>query len=461
MTKPPEFQPPPRPATSGLPDGLKKDVFSRRSFLAGSAATAAALALPANRLLQPLAAPKGTADDVLSIALYAPPSLITTLNPFLTAWEKSNGIKLNFIALPASGWVDFFEQVSTRLAGGQTIDSANVATEGMLLFAERGLLDPLDPYIAKDKALLEAFYDDMNPHILSQFRALDNWHGHSYFLPWGYNVMSMWINRPLFKEFNLPEPGPDWTWDDFERAAKAIAAAPNRYGYAIGTPPAPFNDVYPWVLTAGGEIMNAAQSKCVANNAAAIEAATFVRSLVTGNLANQPGGSYNAITEAAGLKLGMMGAGFWPLLELPLTPKQIKEQFSIVRWPQKEQPATPVGLGSFPIFSSSKAKPAMWEFIKWTLSEEFQAVVVPYGLDGTPMRRSVYTPEFLAKYPSGFENFTTELTNCTLIVGVPNAGAVESEISNVWGQILSGAITPAEGMKTMEDTCNHLMTQKV
>jgi hypothetical protein len=48
-----------------------------------------------------------------------------------------------------------------------------------------------------------------------------------------------------------------------------------------------------------------------------------------------------------------------------------------------------------------------------------------------------------------------------MIVGVPNAGAVENEISTAWSQILTGATTPAAGMKTMQDTCNQLMTQKV
>jgi hypothetical protein len=48
-----------------------------------------------------------------------------------------------------------------------------------------------------------------------------------------------------------------------------------------------------------------------------------------------------------------------------------------------------------------------------------------------------------------------------MIVGVPNAGAVENEISTTWAQILTGATTPAAGMKTMQDTCNQLMTQKV
>jgi hypothetical protein len=31
----------------------------------------------------------------------------------------------------------------------------------------------------------------------------------------------------------------------------------------------------------------------------------------------------------------------------------------------------------------------------------------------------------------------------------------------VWEEIMSGGTTPSAGMKTMEDTCNSLMAQKV
>ena len=114
------------------------------------------------------------------------------------------------------------------------------------------------------------------------------------------------------------------------------------------------------------------------------------------------------------------------------------------------------------MFKNSANKEALWEFIKWTTSEEFQSgPVVPFGGD-TPMRKSVATSaSFLKQYPPGTEYFTEELAYSTMIVGVPNAGAVENEISTAWSQILTGATTPAAGMKTMQDTCNQLMTQKV
>lgn len=441
---------------------------TRREFLTGAAATAAALSLPMNRLLRPLihlGPKKGAADDVLQIALYASVAATKNAQSAVTSFSKQHGIKVNLIAVPASSWVGMFEAVSTRLAGGQTLDSAYIATEGMLLFEEKGLLDPLAPYIAKDTTAVDSYYNDINPHMLANFRELDNIHGHTYFLPIGYNVMCMWINKPVFKEFNVPIPSPDWTWDDFEKAASKIASPPNRYGFAISAPtPGPFTDIYPWVLTAGGKMMNdVQQTKCVADNPAAIEAATFVRGLVEKKLVNEPGGSYNSWTEAAGLKLGMFGGGIWPNVDLPLTQRQRIEQFTIMPWPKLKVPGTPVGVGGFPIFTASKAKPALWEFIKWSISDEFQYGPVTSGLSGDmPIRHSVATSkEFLKNYPPGTEYMVSQLSYTQSTPGVPNADAVEDEMSTAWEQILTGAVSPAAGMKQMQDRCNALMAQAV
>ncbi len=119
-------------------------------------------------------------------------------------------------------------------------------------------------------------------------------------------------------------------------------------------------------------------------------------------------------------------------------------------------------MGGFPIFNHSNKKAAIWEFIKYTISEEFQRdLVVTFGGD-MPIRQSVArSRSFLKQFPPGTENFSTELSYSTMIVGVPNASAVESEMSTAWEQILSGGTSPSAGMAQMESRCNQLLAQKV
>ncbi|MBV9450389.1 MAG: extracellular solute-binding protein [Streptosporangiaceae bacterium] len=446
------------------------NALSRRRFLSASAKTAAAAAIAGPVIAGCSTSSSSGAssvtskgDDVLTLGFPGTPKTFTSTQKLLSKFTKQTGITVNFFTTNTSSntWVSVFQEISTRLAGGQPMDSANIATEGMLLFAKQGLLEPLDDYIAKDQAFMTSFYNDIDQQMLAAFRQLDNVDGKTYFVPYVYNVMSMWYNPSLFKAHNLPAPAPGWTWDDFERAATTIASAPNRYGYAISTPvPGPFIDVYPWVLTNGGQIMNTAQTQCVSDNAAAIEAAAFVRNLVVKQAANPPGGTYNQFTAMAAGNLGMFGGGVWPNNSIPLTQSQINSQVAIAPWPKHGADGTPVGLAAFPMFKSTANKKALWEFIKFSVSPDFQAADVGIFSGGMPIRKSSATT-YAATLPPGTDNFISELPNSTMIVGVPNGSAVENQMSTVWEQILTGAVSPAAGMKAMQDSCNQLMTQKV
>lgn len=454
-----------RLAVAPEPGRAASRLIGRRDFLSAGL-KGAAVAVAAGPLLAACGGSGGSSGgDELTIGLPITPKDFKQTTKYLAAFTKKTGIKVNpFTTNTATNtWVSVFQEISTRLAGGEAIDSAYIATEGMQLFEKRSVLEPLDSYIAKDKTAVNSFYQDVSPQMLANFRRLDDLHGQTYFIPIGYNVMSMWYNRKLFKDVGVPEPVPNWTWDDFEKAAAKIASGAGRLGFAIGTPtPGPFTDVYPWVLTAGGQVLNADQTQCVVDNPQAIEAATFVRSLVTRKLVNQPGGSYNAFGAAAAGKLGMFGGGIWPNTGIPMPQSEINKQFAIVPWPQRSTPGTPVGLGGFPMFKQTKNKDALWEFIKFSISQEFQAGPVVNFAGDMPIRQSVArSQEFLKGFPPGTENFSNELAYSTMIVGVPNGSAVESEMSTAWEQILTGASSPAAGLKTMQSNVTSLMAQTV
>ena len=88
----------------------------------------------------------------------------------LAGFTKNTGITITPVSYNNNGgWVETFQILSTRIAGGLPLDSAYIATEGMLLFEEQGLLDPLDSFIAADKTTMNAFYNDVPPHMLDGF----------------------------------------------------------------------------------------------------------------------------------------------------------------------------------------------------------------------------------------------------------------------------------------------------
>ena len=226
------------------------------------------------------------------------------------AFQNQTGITTTPLFINVPTWVDFFEQIETRLIAGVEIDTMNLATEGFRLFASKGVLAPLDSFIGQDKAVINSFYADMNQRTLTQFRQHAQIDGHTYYIPWGYNTMGIWYNRATFKAGKVSEPSPDWTWDDFFAAATALTKAPQNWGMNLTIDV--FQGIEPWVFTNGGQVLNNAWTSVVIDNPAAVEACAFARSLVAKNLAPSPGGTFNQFSALGQGHLAMMGAGIWP-----------------------------------------------------------------------------------------------------------------------------------------------------
>ena len=193
---------------------------SRRSVLGGSLKAAAALgaAPPFSPVLEQRATAQNkpwsfvsdtTSTGKLTVAILgnAASNTVQAVKAF-KAFQKQTGIITTPLFINVPTWVDFFEQIETRLIAGVEIDTMNLATEGFRLFASKGVLAPLDSYIAQDKATINSFYADMTS-TLSQFRQHAQIDGHTYYVPWGYNTMGIWYNRTTFKNGNVPEPSPD------------------------------------------------------------------------------------------------------------------------------------------------------------------------------------------------------------------------------------------------------------
>ncbi|HXW82274.1 MAG TPA: sugar ABC transporter substrate-binding protein [Acidimicrobiales bacterium] len=436
--------------------------LSRRSVLGGGLKAAVAL---------------GAAPGVVSLlegrswAQRAAPSLVRNLNSTgkltvailgnaasnavalkaFKAFQAQTGITTTPLFINVPTWVDFFEQIETRLIAGVEIDTMNLATEGFRLFASKGVLAPLDSYIAQDKATINGFYADMNQRTLSQFRQHAQIDGHTYYIPWGYNTMGIWYNRTAFKTGNVAEPSPTWTWDDFLSAATALTKAPQNWGMNLTIDV--FQGIEPWVFTNGGTVLNNDWTRCVINNPAAVEACTFARSLVANKLAPSPGGTFNQFSALGQGHLAMMGAGIWPWNYY--VENGGGSDLAIVPWPKKVQQGSPVGLAAFPILGASKSKDEAWEFVKYSISESFQANEAVPIEGGMPMRISIAnSPSFLKGLPPGAEYFTAALDYATPVVGVTNASAVEADIDSTWQQILSGAISPSAGLAQLEAKAN-------
>lgn len=348
-------------------------------------------------------------------------------------------ITLKAQGIAANSWADFANAVSTRLAGGQPLDVVQIATEGQRIFASKGLLEPLDEYIARDQAAVDAYYQDTPPQLkewLQQYASTD---GKTYYMPGGYNTMALYCSGKIFSEAGVDIPTDAWTWDDFRAAGQTIKSKTGAYLTAAGA--GYFTDVMPWLLTNGASTFNEDWSQPTLDNPAAVEALTFVRSLVVDGLAPKPGGTFDAPTAMSQGKLATFGGGRWPTTDL----RRLKavEGVQLVTWPEKVGPGSPVGWDAWPILKGSKNKDAAWTLITYLISEQFGDTITTGGGATVPARISDATGEaFLQDAPANTE-VLYELLEVATPIPAPDRGAESQKaIEEAWLQGISGTKEP-------------------
>ncbi|WP_331714239.1 ABC transporter substrate-binding protein [Auraticoccus cholistanensis] len=353
--------------------------------------------------------------------------------------EEHPEIDLKFQGIAADSWADFANAVATRLAGGQPVDVVQIATEGQRIFMSKDLLEPLDSYIAKDQALVDAYYADTPEPIrrlLQQYASQD---GHTFYMPGGYNTMALYINTDIWSSAGVEPPTDTWSWEEFRAAGEEIKAKTGAFLTAAGN--GYFTDVMPWLLNNGTAPLSEDWGSSTLNTPEAVEALTFVRQLVVDGLAPEPGGTFDAPTQMAQGKLASFGGGRWPTNDLRRL--DFIEPVQLVRWPENGSAGTPVGWDAFPILKMSKNKDAAWTLITYLMSEEFGDAVTTGGGATVPARISDATgPAFLDDAPENTELLVELLEVATPIPGPDRGPEMQMVIEEAWLQGVSGTKDP-------------------
>jgi multiple sugar transport system substrate-binding protein len=359
--------------------------------------------------------------------------------------EKYPDVQLTAQANASNNWAVYFNSISTQIAGGKVPDVVQVATEGQRLFASRGLVEPLDPYLARDKDELASYYAD-TPANLLQLVAQSSPGGKTYYLPDVYNPMCIWYSVDMFRKAGADEPDDSWTWDDFHAISKKIAK-PGVYSFAAGA--AYFAGIMPWVLTNGGNVLNTDWTKSTVTDPAVVEALSFMRQLVAEGISPAPSGTYDPFGAMAQGKLAMFGGGCWPIINIRKL--GIVDKVKIVAWPHKVKQGSPLGFNAYPIMKASQNKEAAWAFAKFMTSQEANTYLVQSGGTGVPLSKTIVNSSaFLDNTPVGMDKLYPALQYGTLLPAPNKENVMELAIDNVSAQILTGNTTPAQGLSQLD-----------
>jgi multiple sugar transport system substrate-binding protein len=285
--------------------------------------------------------------------------------------EKNPGIQVEYINIPSN---EYLAKITAMMAAGSPPDVFFINNIDFPGLASRGVLKPLDPFIQRDKYPT----GDIFPGILKAFQ----WEGAQYGLPRDVSNLVVFYNRNLLKKAGLPDPKPDWTWDDFLRYAKALTVEKDGKRVQWGVS---FQTFYlfwePWVWSAGGRFYSPDHSKFLLNSPPSVEGLQFYLDLrYKHHVAPTPEEAQDrgAFTMFLNGQTGMIVDGRW---RVPTLKARAKFDFDVVPFPRGKAGSIVDIDGSGWVMAAGTRNPeAAWKLLSFLAGPEASQIFTNTGL---------------------------------------------------------------------------------
>ncbi|MER3467500.1 MAG: ABC transporter substrate-binding protein, partial [Thermoflexus sp.] len=111
---------------------------------------------------------------------------------------------------------DYWAKIKTLVASGEEPDIYYMDIFQFPFFVAKGVLVPLDDYMARSGVKREDFIKT----LIDAFTGPD---GKVYGIPKDFNTLALFYNKDLFAKAGIPEPNENWTWDDLQEAARRLS----------------------------------------------------------------------------------------------------------------------------------------------------------------------------------------------------------------------------------------------
>ena len=346
------------------------------------------------------------------------------------AFEKENpDVTLTLVDSPFTG---FHDKAVVLFQAKKLPDVLLVQVDWVAEFADLGMLEPLDDWIAKEP---KSFMDNI-PVTFHQ-----KWRGKQYYLPIESGAVALFYNTEIFKNAGIS--GPPKTWDEYVAVARKVTN-PEKKIFATtatlqGEPPTNMTyDIYPLILQAGGNLIDEKTNKAVFNSPEGVKAIEWYVDLANKEKVVVPGILSNGEKEkranfAAG-NVAMMFEGPWGIaIQKQLNPNL---KYDIATLPAGVTTGTMVRGSLNTVTTQAQNKEAAWKFVRW-LSGPTGIEMWSKGTGGFPARKDVADQAWF-KEKTLFQAFSQQmqLPNArSPFLGMPNAVQMNkimtTEVQNV------------------------------
>ncbi|HET9391703.1 MAG TPA: sugar ABC transporter substrate-binding protein [Steroidobacteraceae bacterium] len=184
-----------------------------------------------------LTAPALADTSLKLVEVLTSPERTETLRSLIDSFEKRNpGTHVEITSL---GWSTAFEKLATMVAAGDAPDVVEMPDRWVSLYAENGMLESLEPYLAGWSETR-----GLTPRTLEVARAVDHT---AWLLPYGLYLRALFYNKVLFQQAGIATP--PTTLEELRADAKRISALPGKAGYCLRGGPGGLNA---WMIFGAG-----------------------------------------------------------------------------------------------------------------------------------------------------------------------------------------------------------------
>ncbi|MBI3972050.1 MAG: sugar ABC transporter substrate-binding protein [Chloroflexi bacterium] len=223
------------------------------------------------------------------------------------------------------------------------------------------MLTDVSPFIKKDRDFKLTSYFEAP---LKDYEA----DGKQYGLPREATTTLLVINKELFQKNGVALPTPNWTWDDYLKAAQQLSkgsGAQQTWGAAgfVGTGSYGVYISYPRVWQEGGDIVDKTRTKFTLHQAPAVDQMQWIADLVRKHRVHPFGDEFPGATARevwSSGRIGMMAS-----LSVYTNYSQAQFDWDVAHIPRGKTRATRTASAGHSVTAASKSKDAAWEVLKY------------------------------------------------------------------------------------------------
>lgn len=305
--------------------------------------------------------------------------------------QRHPNIDVTLIHIP--GQSDYRKRLGVDFAAGTPADIVLLNYRRYAAFAAKGALEPLGPYLDQSTLLSPGdFYTEaMTPFI---------WQGVLMCIPQNLSSLVVYYNRDLFRAAGLPDPSPDWTWDEFLQTAQRLTRDPDGDGtidqYGLGMEVSLFR-VAPFIWQNGGDLVDNPQApaRLALDTPAAREAIQWFVDLQIKHRVTPDAVAEAAESSESRFLNGRLGMLLNSRRGVPTYRTITGFDWDVAPLPQGKQRAGMLHADAYCMAQASQQKAAAWTFIEFANSVEGQRIIATTGRTVPSLRAVAGSPAFL------------------------------------------------------------------